>query len=147
MYLPLLVSAAIFLIGCPKTNNEEYNAGRKAEALQDYDTALVHYERALRTDPTNAEYKLRAMHLRYEDGQFHLEQGRKALQKGDLQTALGEFQKAQAIDPSNSAADQEAARTMELLSAKTATAATGVNPNPSDDANLLAGPLELKPIS
>jgi general secretion pathway protein D len=147
VYLPLLAFAAIFLIGCPKTNNDEYNAGRKAEALQDYDTALVHYERALRTDPTNAEYKLRAMHLRYEDGQFHLEQGRKALQKGDLQTALGEFQKAQAIDPSNSAADQEVTHTMELLTAKAATEAPRINPNPSDDEDLLAGPPELKPLS
>ena len=118
-YLPLLAFAAIVLVGCPK-GNEDYDAGRKAENLQDYDTALVHYERALRADPANAEYKLRAMHTRYEDGQFHLEQGQKALQKGDLQLALTEFQKAQALDPSNAAADQQVKHTMELLTAKTA---------------------------
>ena len=50
--------------------------------MQDYDTALVHYERALRADPTNAEYKLRATKMRIEDGQFHIEQGRKAAAKG-----------------------------------------------------------------
>ena len=116
-YLPLLAIAAIFLIGCPKANTD-YNAGRKAEALDDYDTALVNYERALRSEPTNVEYKLRATHVRYEDSQFHLEQGEKALQKGDLQLALGEFQKAQAVDPSNAAADQEVKKAMDLLAAK-----------------------------
>ena len=113
-YLPLLALAAIFAAGCPK-GNQDYSAGRKAEALQDYDTALVHYERALRAEPTNAEYKLRALHLRYEAGQFHVEQGQKALQKGDLQLALAESQKAQAIDPSNSAADQQVKNVMGLL--------------------------------
>jgi len=146
-YLPLLAIAAVFLIGCPKANTD-YNAGRKAEALDDYDTALVNYERALRSEPTNVEYKLRATHVRYEDSQFHLEQGEKALQKGDLQLALGEFQKAQAVDPSNAAADQEVKKAMDLLAAKNAAAVPKViNPNPSDDADLLPTPPELKPIS
>ena len=145
-YLPLLAFAAIFAAGCPK-GNQDYSAGRKAEALQDYDTALVSYERAVRAEPTNAEYKLRAMHLRFEASQFHLEQGQKALQKGDLQLALAEFQKAQAIDPSNSAADQQVKQTMDLLTAKSATGSSrAVNPNASDE-ELLSEPPELKPLS
>ncbi|MDR3721424.1 MAG: hypothetical protein P4L00_07465 [Candidatus Acidoferrales bacterium] len=146
-YLPLLAFAAIVLVGCPKAN-EDYDAGRKAETLQDYDTALVHYERALRADPANAEYKLREMHTRYEDGQFHLEQGQKALQKGDLQLALTEFQKAQALDPSNAATDQQVKHAIELLTAKTAAAVPrAVDPNAASDADLLSGPPSLKPIS
>jgi len=146
-YLSLLAFAAVFLIGCPK-GNQDYNAGRKAEAVQDYDTALVHYERALQADPTNAEYKLRALHTRFEDGQFHVEQGQKALKKGDLQLALAEFQKAQAIDPSNAAAEQRVRHTMDLLTAKTAAASpAALNPNPPDDGDLLPAPPELKPLS
>jgi general secretion pathway protein D len=146
-YLSLLAFAAVFLIGCPK-GNQEYNAGRKAEEVQDYDTALVHYERALRADPTNVEYKLRALHMRFEDGQFHLEQGQKALKKGNLQLALAEFHEAQAIDPSNAAADQQARHTMELLTAKTAAESRAtLNPNPPNDADLLPAPPELKPLS
>ncbi len=146
-FLPLLAFAAIFLVGCPKAN-EDYDAGRKAETLQDYDTALVHYERALRADPANAEYKLREMHTRYADAQFHLEQGQRALQKGDLQLALTEFQKAQALDPSNTAADQQVKHTIELLTAKSATAVPrAVDPNAASDADLLSGPPSLKPIS
>ena len=145
--LPFLALATVVLSGCPK-GNQDYTAGRKAETLQDYDTALVDYQRALRTDPSNAEYKLREMHTRFDAGQFHLEQGEKALKAGDLQLALGEFQKAAAIDPSNGAADQELKRTMDLLAAKSAaTTSKSINPNPSEDSDLLAAPPELKPVS
>ena len=113
-YLSILVATALLLGGCPK-GNTDYEEARKASAIQDYDTALVHYERALRSDPTNAEYKLRAAQARYDAGQFHVQQGKKALQNGDLQLALGEFQKAQLIDPSNTAADQYVKRTIELM--------------------------------
>ncbi|HEX4001506.1 MAG TPA: cohesin domain-containing protein [Candidatus Acidoferrales bacterium] len=137
---------AILLGGCPK-GNQDYDAGRKAEAVQDYDTALVDYERALRTQPTNAEYKLREINARFAAAQFHVEQGEKALKQGDLQLALGEFQKAHAIDPSNEAADQELKRTMDLLAAKNAAEIPKVNPNPPDDKQFLAAPPELKPLS
>jgi general secretion pathway protein D len=141
-----VLAFAILLAGCPK-GNQDYDAGRKAEAIQDYDTALVHYERALRADPTNAEYKLREANVRFHDGQYHLEQGEKALKQGQLQLALGEFQKAQAVDPSNAAADQEVKRTMDLLAAKTAAETPKVNPNPPNDSDLLAAPPRLKPLS
>ena len=135
-YLPLLGLAGLFLIGCPKAD-QDYSAGRKAESLSDYDTALVDYDRALRADPDNAEYKLRATHLRFEAGQFHLEQGEKALQAGNLQLSLAEFQKAQAIDPSNAAADQQVKHTMDLLQAKAdAETSKTINPNPVDDDEL-----------
>jgi general secretion pathway protein D len=145
--LLLLALATVVLSGCPK-GNQDYDAGRKAETLQDYDTALVHYERALRTDPSNAEYKLREMHTRFAAGQFHLEQGEKAVKTGDLQLALAEFQKAVAIDPSNGAADQELKKTMDLLAAKNAAATPkAINPNASEESDLLAAPPQLKPVS
>lgn len=145
--LPFLAFALVFLGGCPKSN-QDFEAGRKAEAIQDYDTALVNYERAYRADPTNTEYKLRAMKMRMEDGQFHVEAGEKALQKSDLQLALGEFEKAQAIDPSNSSADQEIKKTMQMIAAKSAAEESSrINPEPKPDEDLLQAPPELKPIS
>jgi general secretion pathway protein D len=134
------------LAGCPKASSD-YSAGRKAENIQDYDTALVHYERALRQDPANAEYKLRATQMRYEAGMAHVQQGQVALKRGDLQLALGEFQKAQMIDPSNSAADQEVKRTMELIAQSAAATPAPVNPAPQEDDQLLSGPPVLKPLS
>ncbi len=143
-YLSLLVAAALLLGGCPK-GNSDYEEARKANALQDYDTALVHYERALRSDPTNAEYKLRAAQARYDAGQFHVQQGNKALKNGDLQLALGEFQKAELIDPSNTAAEQQVKRTVDLMNGKNGPKA--LNPATQPDEQILAQPPELKPLS
>ncbi|MGH9744905.1 MAG: cohesin domain-containing protein [Candidatus Acidiferrales bacterium] len=141
-----LALAAVLLAGCPKSN-QDFQTAKKAEAIQDYDTALVYYERALRTDPTNAEYKLRASQMRFEDGQFHVQQGRRAAQKGDLQRALTEFEKAQAIDPSSSIADQEVRRTLQAIAAQNAASAPkSINLNPEDD-EMLSAPPELKPLS
>jgi len=142
--------AAVFLSGCPK-GNEDYNAGRKAEAIQDYDTALVDYDHALRAEPTNAEYRLRVAQMRFQAAQFHVEQGQKDLKKGDLQLALSEFQKAAGIDSSNQAADQGIKEAMQALAAKSA-ASTPKTPNPnaaetSETEALLPTPPELKPMS
>ena len=141
----LLAMVAVALEGCPK-GNSEVAEGRKAEAIQDYDTALVHFERALRADPTNAEYKLRAQQARFDAGQFHVRQGQKAVKAGDLQLGLAEFQKAQLIDPSNVAADQEVKRTMELILANGAANQRSENLAPPDE-QVLSGPPELKPLS
>ncbi len=147
-YLPILAIAALFLVGCPK-GNKDFAAGKKAQELQDYDTALANYERALRSDPSNVEYKLRAVQMRFEDGQYHLEQGRKDRDKGQLEMALAEFQRAAAVDPSNAAAEQEVKHTLELMAARSATTAPkpAASSTPSIDSELLAAPPELKPLS
>jgi general secretion pathway protein D len=137
------VAAALLLAGCPK-GNDDFSAAQKANALQDYDTALVHYERAARSDPTNAEYKLRASQARYDAGMFHVHQGEKALENGDLQLALGEFQKAHLIDPSNVAAGQQVKKTMDLIAAQN-NPTTNAEPTPNEQ--ILTAPPELKPLS
>jgi len=116
-----LFGLLLLLAGCPK-GSQEIKAGRQAEALKDYDTALVHYERALRADPLNTEYKLKTERLRFEAGQHHVRQGQKLREKGELPLALAEFQKAMAIDPSSPIAEQETRRTMEMLASSKAAA-------------------------
>jgi general secretion pathway protein D len=142
---PLLVLASV-LAACHQKNSD-FEAGRKAEALLDYDTALVHYHRAAQANPTDAEYKLREMHMRYVAASFHLEQGRKAVQKGDLQLALSEFEKAEAIDPSNEAAEQQAKSTAELLTTVNNMEKPGPDDSSEDEKEILAGPPNLKPLS
>ncbi len=144
--LPILFlgCAALLLSGCPK-GNDELKAGRQAEALQDYDTALVHYERALRADPMNSEYKLKAQRLRFEAANYHVNQGQKLRDKGALDQALAEFEKAAAIDPSNAIAAQEAQRTLEMLGARNN--ANAPAPPPSvPRPKLTEGPPKLMPI-
>ena len=123
----LLLLAAALLAGCHK-DNSEFDAGRKAEAIQDYDTALIHYEAAARANPTDAEYKLRVVHIRYAAANFHMEQGQKALQKGDLELAMSEFEKAHGIDPSNVAAEQQMKKTADLLAVANGTKAARRRP-------------------
>lgn len=142
----LVIFGGFVLAGCPKAN-QDFDAGRKAEAIQDYDTALVDYDRAVRADPMNAEYKLRSVRMHSMDGNFHLQQGEKLLKKGDLEMALAEFEKVEGVDPSNMAAQQEIEKTMKLLAEKNAAAAPEkVNPNPPNE-ELLSGPPQLKPLS
>jgi general secretion pathway protein D len=143
----LIVGTALLLTGCPKSN-PEFVAGTRAETIQDFDTALVHFERALRASPTNTEYRLRSIRARFEAGQFHLDQGAAAAKRGDLESALAEFERAQAIDPSSAAADQEIKRTLSLLAAKKeAEAPKAAGPRPPDDQGLLSGPPRLNPLS
>jgi general secretion pathway protein D len=139
--------AMLVLTGCPK-GNQEYNEAKKAEAIDDYDSAVVHYDRALKADPLNAEYKLKLMRLRFEAGQFHVDQGRKLREMGNLQLALAEFQKALMIDPASPIAQQEIRNTMNALAAKnTAEKAPPPAAPAEEQPKVMTGPPQLKPLS
>ncbi|MHB8540058.1 MAG: cohesin domain-containing protein [Candidatus Acidiferrales bacterium] len=139
--------AVVFLAGCPK-GNQDYKVGRKAELTGDYDTAFIAFNKALKSDPGNADYKLHAIRSRFEAGQFHVEQGEKALSSGHLEMALAEFQKAEAIDPGSAIATQEAQKTLNLLAkVKAAEQPKPVGVAPPEDTGLMSAPPELKPLS
>ena len=142
-----VVFAALFVAGCPH-GNQDYKVGTKAELVGDYDTAYIAFEKALKQDPSNANYKLRALRARFEAGQFHVEQGQKDLNNGRLEMALGEFQKAEAIDPSSEIARQEAQKTLDLVAkVKEAEQPKPVGVAPPEDTGLMSAPPELKPLS
>ena len=139
--------AALFVAGCPK-GNQDYKVGRKAEIVGDYDTAVLSFDKALKRDPLNAEYKLHDMRAHFEAGQFHVEQGEKALNEGRLEEALGEFQKAEAIDPSSAIAQQEAQKAEDLLAKmKQQEAPKPVGMEEPEDLDLMSAPPKLKPLS
>jgi general secretion pathway protein D len=146
--LPVLVLGclAMFLSGCPKSS-QEAKQGLKAEELQDYDTALLYYQRALREDPSNTEYKLKAARLRFEAANYHLSQGEKLRDKGDLALALAEFQKAASIDPANTQAQQEVQHTLEALAARAAADSPAAPPSAPSGPMMMEGPPTLKPLS
>ena len=141
------MGCALLVSGCPK-GNSDFSQGKKAETLQDYDTALIHYEKALKSDPRNIEYKIKATRLRFEAGQYHVRRGQKEREKGDLQLAMAEFQKALAIDPSSAIAEQEIRQTLELIASKRAADEAGAAaPKPPAEEVLAARPPQLKPLS
>ncbi|MGH9816781.1 MAG: hypothetical protein ACRD6I_11940, partial [Candidatus Acidiferrales bacterium] len=144
----LTLCVALLLAGCGK-GKSEFNAGKKAEVLEDYDTALVHYERALKAEPLNAEYRLKATRMRFEAGQAHVEKGQKLRADGELQMALVEFQKAAAIDPASAVAAQELQATIELIAEAVAPprAAGAAPPSKPERKPLMTEPPQLKPLS
>jgi len=143
----VVMAAVICAAGCPR-GGEDFNQAKRAEAIQDYDTALVHYERALRADPTNTEYRMKAMRLRFEAGQHHVELGQQLRQAGDLQMALAEFQKALMIDPASAIARQETQNTTNALADRQAASQARPAPPPAETApRAMAGPPQLKPLS
>jgi len=134
------------LAGCPK-GNQEYKQGNQAEAVQDWDTAVIHYERALKADPVNAEYKIKVDRMHFEAGAYHVQQGQKLRDKGDLQMALAEFQRAAMVDPASPIAQQETQNTLNSLAAKSAAAKAPPAPAAAEEPKLMAGPPELMPLS
>src|SRR5579863_2509762 len=142
-----LISGVVLLAGCPRASQEK-NAGEKAEALKDYDTALDYYNKALQTNPNNTEYKLKAARARFEAAQWHVDQGHRLRDQGNLELALAEFRKAQMIDPSSAVAQQEVKTTMDLINAKQGTtqnaAPSGTSP---EEPKLMAGPPQVMPLS
>jgi len=145
--LSLCVGLGLLAAGCPK-GQPDYNQGKKAETLQDYDAAFVFYQKAARADPYNANYKIKLNRIRFEASELHVKRGVELRKQGDLQGAVGEFQRAQVIDPSSPVADQELRKAVEMIAEKNRAADAAAEP-PTDpnETPLAAMPPEIKPLS
>ncbi len=135
------------MAGCPK-GKPDFNQGKKAETLQDYDAAFVFYQKAVKADPYNAGYKIKLSTVRFEASELHVKQGVALRKKGDLQGAAGEFERAQTIDPSNPVAEQELRKTVEMIAEKNHEADAAAEPPSDPNEKPLASSLpELKILS
>src|ERR1700746_3214027 len=141
------LSTDVLLEGGPK-GSQDNNAGARAESLNDYDTALDFYNKALQTSPNNTEYKLKAARARFEAAQWHVDQGRRFRDQANLELALAEFRKAQMIDPSSAVAQQEVKATMDAINAKQGITQGAAPPGTtSAEPKLMAGPPQVQPLS
>lgn len=142
------MSIAVFAAGCPK-GKEDASAAKKAEELQDYDTAVDYYLKAEKVDPHNSAYKIGLNQSRFMAGEQHIKQGLKLREKGDLQGAVSEFQRAQVMDPSSMIVDQELKKTLDMISEKLrASQAAEEQPLIENGQPVMASqPPELKPLS
>jgi len=133
--------------GCPK-GKTDFDQGAKAETLQDYDAALAYYQKALKADPYNANYKIKLNQTRFEASEARVKKGLELRKKGDLQGAGAEFQHAAMIDPSSPIAEQELQKTLEMIAEKNQEAETASEPSPDTGGPPLASlPPEIKPLS
>src|SRR5467141_445594 len=145
--LLLCVGFGLLAAGCPK-GQPDYNQGKKAETIQDYDAAFAYYQKAAKADPYNANYKIKLNRIRFEASELHVKAGVDLRKQGDLQGAATEFQRAQAIDPASPVADQELRKTVEMIAEKNRAADAAAEPPPDpNDQTLASMPPEIKPFS
>src|SRR5713226_8857842 len=143
----LCVGFGLLAAGCPK-GKPDFNQGKKAETVQDYDAAFVFYQKALKADPYNSNYKIKLNQIRFEASELHVKLGVELRKKGDLQGAAAEFQRAQTIDPSSPVADQELRKTVEMIAEKNRAADEAAEPPADPNERPLASlPPEIKPLS
>jgi general secretion pathway protein D len=142
----LCIGVGLFAAGCPK-GQTDYSKGRKAETIEDYDAALEFYQKALKSDPNNAAYKIRINQTRFEAGEMHIKLGLKQRENGDLQAAAAQFQRAQNIDPSSSIAGQELKRTLAMIAEQTHTGDSSKPLDEDEAQQYLSAPPQLKPLS
>jgi general secretion pathway protein D len=143
----LFVGLGLLAAGCPK-GGQQYNAGQKAENIQDYDTALQYYQKALASEPNNAHFRIKLNQIRFEAGEFHIKKGVTLRDKADLQGAAAEFQRAATIDASSAVAVQELRRTLDQineLAHKQDEQASGTEDTGGNE--LASAPPEIKPLS
>jgi general secretion pathway protein D len=136
----------LFAAGCPK-GQTDYSKGRKAETIQDYDAALEFYQKALKSDPNNAAFKIRLNQTRFEAGEMHIKAGLKQRENGDLQGAAAQFQRAQNIDPSSAIAGQELKKTLAQIAEQTHAGDNAQPPSEDESQRYMSAPPQLKPLS
>ncbi len=141
----LCVGFGLLAAGCPK-GQPDFKQGKKAESIQDYDAAYEFYQKAAKSDPYNAGYKIKLNQARFEASELHVKHGVEMRKQGDLQGAAAQFQKAQAIDPASPVAEQELRRTLEMIAEKNrATDAAAEPPADPNDQQMASLPPEMKP--
>jgi general secretion pathway protein D len=89
--------------------------GRIHEVRKEWDAALDSYLRALAEDPAEMTYQIAVDKVRFQAGQYHVDQGLKIRANGQLGDALVQFQRALAINPSSSVAAQEVMLTQQMI--------------------------------
>ena len=82
---------------------------------RDWDNALAKYELALASDPADTNYQMLTRRVRFQAGQFHVNQGLKLRADGKLDEGLAELNKAATLDPSSTVAEQEIRRTLGMV--------------------------------
>lgn len=115
--LAILLLAAVLspLQGRTRKADRYLRAGQEEEFRNQYEKALLLYERALADDPKDPAYQMAVRRARFQAAMARVHSGQKLRAQGKLEEALEEFLRALVIDPGSSIAEQEAMRTREML--------------------------------
>lgn len=111
--LPLLLLLISVLSGCTS-----YNAFKRAqdlEAANEFDKAIIEYQRALDIDPENVHYQLALKKVKLEASRWHFDKGKRYMSSAQYDLALMEYTLAVSLDPTNQYAEVELRKASEKL--------------------------------
>jgi general secretion pathway protein D len=91
---------------------------RRAEERQDYDMAVVEYQRALQRDPDNVNARTGLQRARLRASQDHFTRARRLSATGNLDEAVREYQLAAELNPDNREVQEELTSVQNQLRAK-----------------------------
>jgi general secretion pathway protein D len=94
LLLPLVLALAA---GC--ATSAAFRAGEKAERVQDYDRAVLEYQKALKDSPDNVEYRLALQRARLRAANDHVNMARRLTGRGLYNEAMNEYRLARELDP------------------------------------------------
>src|SRR5215212_7431009 len=121
-----LISALLVagvLAGCATSG--ALRTGRKAEDRQDYDRAVLEYQRALQSDPDSADARTSLQRAKIRSAQDHFTRARRLAATGHLEQALTEYQLAAEMNPTSGEIADELRAAQNLLRAKVTTSRDG----------------------
>jgi len=95
----------ISLTSC--TSYTAYRRGQSLMTTENYDQAVIEFEKALRVDPGNAVYKLALDNATIGASRKHFEKGKMLASSGQLEMAAVEFEIAARLDATNQYASVE----------------------------------------
>src|SRR5262249_33292899 len=99
--------------------------GESAERRQDYDLAVVEYNKAVRLKPDDMGARAALERAKLRASQDHFAKGRRLSAMGKLDLALAEYEVAADLNPTNGDVDDELRATRNKLRAKVAVAREG----------------------
>ena len=99
LYFVALVTASALVAGCAASRTS--GRGEGAARGGDWDTAVVHFRRAVQEDPGNVDYQIALERAMINASVQHLDQARVLEAREQFEDALREYRRASRHDPSN----------------------------------------------
>jgi general secretion pathway protein D len=93
----LLALGLVAAIGC--ATSSAFRSGESAERLQDYDRAVLEYQKALKASPDNVQYRRALERARQRAATDHTNMGRRLAGRGLYSEALAEYRLALELNP------------------------------------------------
>jgi general secretion pathway protein D len=113
--LKILGFAGLLLASVSCSAYRAFSEGRDEETLENWDAAVLKFERAYQLNPSNPQYKLSLLRAKLKASQAHFEKGKLYRSSGNPDLAVVELQLAVGLDPTNDYAEVELRKAREEM--------------------------------